>query len=168
MDLEKLVTEGRKLLQKYKYVLLILLVGMCLMLIPDRRKEPLPQMQQDAASEDRQDLQFALEELLGHLDGAGKVKVLLTQAAGQDVIFQTNENKISDERGNTVRTESVIISDSNRTQSGLIKQIIPPKYSGAVILCQGADSAAVRLAVMEAVSNAAGLSFNNITVLKMK
>ena len=62
----------------------------------------------------------------------------------------------------------MIVSDSARAESGLVQQILPPTYQGAVILCQGADSAAVRLALIEAVSNATGLSSDRISVLKMK
>ena len=41
-------------------------------------------------------------------------------------------------------------------------------YTGAVIFCQGADSAGVRLQIVEAVSVYTGLSSNKIMVLKMK
>jgi hypothetical protein len=41
-------------------------------------------------------------------------------------------------------------------------------YQGAVVLCQGAADAAVRLAVVEAVSKATGLGADKICVLKMK
>jgi len=41
-------------------------------------------------------------------------------------------------------------------------------YRGAVVVCQGGDNASVRLAVVEAVSNATGLTSDRITVLKMK
>jgi hypothetical protein len=39
---------------------------------------------------------------------------------------------------------------------------------GAVIVCQGADKPVVRLAIVEAVADATGLSTDTITVLKMK
>ena len=64
--------------------------------------------------------------------------------------------------------DTVIITGSDRSQQGLICQQIPPQYLGAVIVCQGADKAAVRLALVEAVSDATGLSTDAITVLKMK
>lgn len=41
-------------------------------------------------------------------------------------------------------------------------------YSGAVILCQGANDAAVRLQIVEAVSAFTGMGSNRIIVLKMK
>ena len=62
----------------------------------------------------------------------------------------------------------MILTDGSRAQQALVEQVIPPVYLGAVVLCQGAGSAAVRLSVVEAVSRATGLSTNQIVVLKMK
>ena len=59
-------------------------------------------------------------------------------------------------------------SDSSRNETGLIRQIIPPVYRGAVVLCQGAENANIRLQIVEAVKSVTGLSSDHITVLKMK
>jgi stage III sporulation protein AG len=64
--------------------------------------------------------------------------------------------------------ETVIITDAQRAQQGLVKQVNPPVYLGAVVVCQGADRASVRLAIVEAVANATGLGADKISVLKMK
>ena len=61
-----------------------------------------------------------------------------------------------------------MITDSGRNQTGLIRQINPPVYLGAVIVCQGGDKPAVKLAVAEAVSRVTGLRSHQIVVLKMK
>ena len=60
-----------------------------------------------------------------------------------------------------------MITDENRTQTGLVQQSIPPTYRGAIVVCQGADSPAVCLAVKEAVSKVTGLDTSQISVLKM-
>ena len=70
--------------------------------------------------------------------------------------------------GSTIRKETVILTDSERNQQPLVQQVLPPQYLGAVIVCQGAENAAVRLAVVEAVRNATGLGADKISVLKMK
>ena len=41
-------------------------------------------------------------------------------------------------------------------------------YLGAVVVCDGADSAAVQLRVMQAVSALTGLGSDKISVIKMK
>jgi stage III sporulation protein AG len=62
----------------------------------------------------------------------------------------------------------VIITDGNRNQKPVISQVIPAKYLGAVIICQGADQPTVRLAIVEAVSKLTGLGTDRVCVLKMK
>ena len=103
-------------------------------------------------------LESRLESILSRIDGAGEVKVLLTEDRGGEVFYQTEG-----EDGKTV-----LISGADRSESGLVRTTQPPSYRGAVVVCRGADSAAVRLAVVEAVANATGLGTDRITVLKMK
>ena len=142
------------ILTKYRYVLLVALAGLGLMLIPSgpAEAEPVP----TAAVEES--LESRLEAILGRIEGAGEVKVLLTEDRGGEVFYQTEG-----EDGKTV-----LISGADRSESGLVRTTQPPSYRGAVVVCRGADSAAVRLAVVEAVANATGLGTARITVLKMK
>ena len=88
--------------------------------------------------------------------------MLLTEASGRDVIYQT------DTAQNQSKLDTVIVRDGNHQETGLVKQILPPVYKGAVVVCQGADSAVVRLHVVEAVKSVTGLASDCITVLKMK
>lgn len=166
MDWLTLRGKARLWLKEYRYVLLVLFLGIVLMLLPQSKaaeegdkETPVPETVAEES------LQEQLEQLLSIVQGAGKVRVLLTEAAGERVIYQTDGEENSQ---NTRRTDTVILSDSGRDESGLVQQILPPTYQGAVILCQGADSAAVRLALIEAVSNATGLTSDRISVLKMK
>ena len=103
-------------------------------------------------------MEFRLESILSRIDGAGEVKVLLTEDRGGEVFYQTE--------GDDGKT--VLISGADRSESGLVRTTQSPSYRGAVVVCRGADSAAVRLAVVEAVANATGLGTDRITVLKMK
>ena len=90
--------------------------------------------------------------------------MLLTVAAGEEILYQTDD-QISE---NQTRIETVLITDSDRAQTGLVRQVKPPVYRGAVVVCKGADTASVRLAVVEAVSSLTGLGADQISVLKMK
>ena len=152
------------LVKEYRYAAIILAVGLILMLLPSGEEKetavPAPQEMQTETD----DLQDRLSEILSVVQGAGKVKVLLTQARGEQMVSQTDIQ----EREDALTEDTVIVTGSDRSQNGLICQRIPPKYLGAVIVCQGADKAVVRLALVEAVSNATGLSTDAITVLKMK
>ncbi len=109
-----------------------------------------------------------LAEILSQVAGAGKVQVLLTEATGAQTFYQENRDSTEGNQNKSTRTDTVILSDSSRGQTGLVSQINPPTYLGAIVLCQGADQSAVRLAITEAVANATGLGYHKISVLKMK
>lgn len=150
-------------LREYRYVALVIGLGVLLMLLPTGKKEQ-PEPVTVTQSTEPVCLQQELEGILSLICGAGKVRVLLTESAGERIIYQQDE----EDNSQSTRTDTVILSDSGRAQSGLVSQVLPPKYLGAIILCQGADSASVRLAILEAVANATGLSSDRISVLKMK
>lgn len=151
--------------KKYRILIIALLCGAFLMLMPDRPE----QIQQVPVAEEREaDLQTRLSVILSKIDGAGKVEVLLTESAGEQTYYQANENLSSSGQGKDQRRDTVLITNASREETGLIKRIDPPVYQGAVIICQGAENAQVRLSLVEAVSNATGLSTDKITVLKMK
>ena len=156
-----------KLLAKYKHVLLILLVGIGLMLLPSGGKSTSQNAAPTAEPEPvakTQTLQEQLSDLLSRMEGAGRVEVLLTLATGEETLYQTDGDRTSE----TERFDTVLVSDSGHNETGLIRQVNPPTYLGAVVLCQGADSSALRLAITQAVANATGLGYHKITVLKMK
>ncbi len=152
--------------RKYRYVMLVILAGIFLMALPDRTDEE-PAVQ-PTAEETRPQLQDSLEDILCQISGAGKVKVLLAQAAGESTIYQTDEDISTGENSSDIRRETVLVTSSDRKEVGLVKQVNPPIYQGAIVLCQGADNAAIRLSVVEAVMSVTGLTSDRITVLKMK
>ena len=109
-----------------------------------------------------------LAEILQSIEGAGKVKVLLSVATGEKTLYQTDSDRNSSEDANSIKQETVIVADSQRAEYGLVSQINPPSYLGAIVVCEGADSATVKLAVTLAVAKITGLSTDNICVLKME
>ena len=147
-------------LTKYRYFILVLLAGVALLILPEQPRTQ--DLSQAAAVEPSKDLQQQLEEILVKMEGVGKVQVLLTEESGTNTIYQVDENR------NQANLDTVVVMNSQREETGLIKQVIPPQYRGAVIVCQGADRAGVRLAVVEAVKSVTGLSSDCIAVLKMK
>lgn len=146
-------------LTKYRYFMMILLAGITILLLPSGTEEPPAP---PAATEIPADFQKQLEEILKEISGVGKVRLLLTEEAGSESIYQMNENR------NQSDLDTVIVMNSQREEIGLIRQIIPPRYRGAVVVCQGGDRPEVRLAVVNAVKSVTGLSSDCITVLKMK
>lgn len=166
MDREEARTLIKSLFRKYRWAALILAVGLMLMLLPE--EPPGQELVAETPAQQEPQLQQDLEELLSRLEGAGKVRVLLTTISGAETHYQTDEDLHKTTDSGEKRQETVIITDQNRAEAGLVRRIDPPVYLGAVVLCQGADRASVRLAVVEAVAAATGLTSDKISVLKMK
>ena len=139
------------------YVIVIIALGIFLLLFPSGSSTP---KETTVATQPKMDLQQELSQILSKIQGVGDVQVLLTVAEGERFVYQTDESGAS--------IDTVIISDENRVESGLICQVIPPTYRGAIVVCQGADRPEVQLRVVEAVSKVTGLGADRIVVLKMK
>ena len=169
MDLTRLKKGIKEYLEKYKYVLIVLLAGIVLMLLPDKNiKKESPQEEVVIQQAVTEDIAQQLEEILSQVSGAGKVKVMISLEKGEETIYQTDTSSSQSENGTDNRIETILITDSNRNQSGLIRQINPPAYQGAIILAQGGNDPVVKLAIVDAVSKATGLGADKISVLKMK
>ena len=169
MELKHRFKRTISLIKKYKYAVMIIAVGLFLMLLP-AKKENTPNTQNVIASDHEQSkpLEDQLAQILCQIKGVGKVKVMLSVAQGEQIVYQTNDSSNSDSDSTREDTDTVIITDSDRNQKGLIHQINPPVYMGAIIICQGADDPTVKLSIAEAVSKITGLKMNRISVLKMK
>ena len=168
MDIKVLLGKLPQWLKKYRYPILVLAIGLVLMVLPGRSKKAEPVAVEKTAKEQTGSISTQLAQILGRIQGVGKVEVMLTVKTGETTVYQTDEDISTTESGSTVRKETVIVTNSDRQQEALVTQVLPPEYLGAIIVCQGADNVQVRLAVVEAVSKATGLGSDKISVLKMK
>lgn len=152
----------KEAVHKYRYILLVLLVGLLLMMLPEQTEAETQAI--TVTQEPGTSTQEELEDILSRIKGAGKVQVLLTEYRGSETVFQSD----TDRSGDSIRNDTVILSQSDRAQEGLVRQVNPPVYQGALIVCQGGDVPTVKLAIVEAVMSVTGLRSTEITVLKMK
>ena len=177
MDRVKIQNRLLDFVKQYRYAVIVVLVGVILMCLPAGKD--LADPEQEATSEQTAVTEVCLEDslaailsqiidslaaILSQIKGAGKVEVLLTEAKGAETVYQSDSSM----GGDSTRLDTVTVTDKERTQNGLVRQINPPSYQGAIVVCQGADSPSVRLAIVQAVSSVTGLGSDHITVLKMK
>lgn len=162
-----ITAKAKELFDKYKFVLAVLGIGILLMLIPDNDNTQVPPVPSEprTATVSRAE---ELENILSQMSGVGKIKVLLTESDGAQTIYQTDEDRTQSADSESVRVQTVIVTNSGREEVGLIRSVTPPVYLGAIIVCQGGDNPSVKLAVVQAVSNVTGIPSDRITVLKMK
>ena len=169
MEMSKITEKLHNLSKKYKYGVVVMVIGLALMLIPtNQSKQQEIEKEQPFATGQKTLTEDSLSQILQSVEGAGKVKVLLSIEAGEETIYQADmEMSISGENQDEV-LKTVIITDSQKSEYGLIRQINPVAYKGAIVVCQGADSPSVRLAITQAVSKITGLGSDSICVLKMQ
>lgn len=168
MEIKHFLNKIANVIQKYRYGILVLFLGIALMTIPgkdteDKRAEPLVEQQVPIVS-----VESKLSDILSTVAGAGKTTVFLTEAAGEEMIYQTDDQIRSDSETAETKTETITVTDRNKDTTGLVRQVIPAQYLGAIVVCQGAENPAVKLAIVDAVSKVTGLGADRISVLKMK
>lgn len=166
MVINAIKAKTQAFLKKNKYAALVVIVGILLMLVPfGATSDPtLPADTVETEGTNVEAVEKRLERVLSQIKGAGKVSVLLLEAKGEEIIYQTNDYSAD----GTDKSDTVTVTDSERNQKGLIKQVFPAQYAGAIIVCEGADDPGIRLLLTEAVGKLTGLGTNKISVLKMK
>ena len=167
MDLKGLTKKISSAVIKYKYAAIVLLVGVCLLLMPNR-SQATPIIENSQHQDIKKLEATELADVLQSIQGAGKVNVLLSVASGEKTIYQSDSDIVVNGDSSTTKQETVIVTDSQRTETGLISQINPPVYLGAIVVCEGADNPTVKLAVTQAVAKITGLGTDSICVLKME
>lgn len=165
MDGMKLHKTLKKMMAEHWYLFVLITIGLIMMLLP-AKKTQTHEIEEVVVPACRMEEQ--LEAILSQIQGAGSVKVMLTEREGEKVVYQTDIHTDMGENTRTETEDTVTVSDTERNQTGLIKQVIPANYLGAVVVASGADSPMVRLAIIEAVSDLTGLGADHISVLKMK
>ncbi len=160
----------KELFDRYKYILLLCLVGVVLMVWPQEEGDEARQPAPSSVSEQTQ-LELRIQTLLESMDGVGKARVLLTVEIGTetDYAFDQNESQNQGDTGGSRsrQLELVTVSQSGG-QSPVPVRTSAPVWRGAVVVCEGGGSAAVRLEVMQVVQSLTGISADRIVISKMK
>lgn len=164
------LTAPLEALNKYKYVLLIAVLGAVLLLWPvERKTEGTAPTDGGALSDGRESLEEtekAMEEILSKISGVGQVDVMLTLHSGSErVLAQDSSLRYS---GPVQSPDSYERSAQPVTDSGgvVVTQEKYPQYRGALVVCDGGGNDTVRLQVIAAVSALTGLGSDRIAVVK--
>lgn len=158
------IPEWTALWDRYKYILLVVLAGVLLLLLPDGQREKTRDTQsvQQEEAFDLEQMEKKLERVLGQVQGAGEVTVMLTlRESGRQVLARDTESSETEQR-----STAVIISQGSGIQQTVSLQSIYPKYQGALVVCTGAGDARVKLELLEAVRALTGLSAEKISICK--
>ena len=162
-----------EVLGRYKYVLLVVALGALLLAWPQRTADSGPTTDPEPAAETQNDLaqlETDMEEILSKISGVGRVEVMLTLQSGSEKVLASDSTlrysgsvQAPDDYDRS--TETVIVTDGG-DDSVVVTQERCPQYRGALVVCEGGGSDAVRLQVTEAVAALTGLGTDRIAVVR--
>lgn len=164
------LTKPLEVLGRYKYALLVVLIGALLLLWPGGRGAPegadsgLRQI--SAGSMSLEETERAMEAILEKISGVGRVDVMLTLHSGSELVLAQDSSlrySGSVQSPDNYERRSDAVTDSGGV---VVTQEKCPQYRGALVVCDGGGSDTVRLQVMEAVSALTGLGSDRIAVVK--
>ena len=153
--------------KKYKLVLLVAAVGVVLMLLPGGKQTQSAQAETDTrGTYSLEETERRMETLLGKISGTGQLSLMLTVQSGAEL--ELAEDADDTDRDGELRRqrEPVTLNRGSGYQDVVVTRETYPVYLGAVVVCQGAGSGGVRLAVTEAVAALTGLPADRITVVQ--
>ena len=169
------------LLERYKYPALILLIGLVLVLLPTgketpKRQEPVETVAAERGPEEEEDYRARMERelsaLLSQVEGAGRVKVMLTLKTGPAAHYQTDRSVSSSREGEKESQSSeertVMIARGSAYDEPAVVSTAYPVFQGALIVAEGGADPGVRYQLSASVAALLGLGADQITVVKMK
>lgn len=138
-------------LKNNKFILLILIIGIGLMIFPFSGGEE----EKEEKNTYEEELKRKTEEILSLIDGAGKVKIMLT---------------LEDSGTTYPVTEKSSYGEKTVSSSGKIavSKEDYPKVRGVIAVASGADSERVKEDIVKAIHAVTGAELCNIRVYKMK
>jgi len=160
-------------LQKYKAALIVLLAGILLLLssrsaTPSTQTAAQSQSQAQAESFNLATFEQELNKQLAAIEGAGRVSLMLSLDTTEEAVYAVNVRQSATPNSSSSYESNVTIrSDGSYGEVPVTVKNKMPAFRGAVVLCDGADNAAVRLAITQAVSTVCGIGSDKVTVLKM-
>lgn len=165
MGIDGLVKKLPEKLKKYMPAILLALLGIVLLLRPEEPETAEVQPAAVTVTVEEESTEKRLQRILSQVDGAGRVQVMLTVKNNGSTVFQTDTEESRGASETEVKTRTVFYRNG---EEALVQSTAMPEYLGAVVVCDGAERAEVRLRLVRAVCSLTGLTGNKISILKMK
>ena len=156
--------------KKYRAVLAVLLAGVLLLASGHGGNEPAQTASAGIAASQEFDLNGFQQELQAQLtaiDGAGRVALMLSLDQTEEAVYAVNTRQTSGSDSHSLESDVSVVSNGSYGETPVTVKSVLPVFRGAVVLCDGADDASVRLAVTQAVGTVCGIGADKVTVLKM-
>ena len=131
-------------------------------------------------TEESNNLEERLENILGKIQGVGTVKVFINYSESSQTVAMYNENsktsttEETDTSGGTRKVEQtdsdkeIVYQEENGKKTPILQKTLQPKIEGAIITAKGASNVNVKTNIIQAVEAATGLATHKIQVFEME
>lgn len=167
------IKELLKSASKYKLQLAAVAAAVCLLaascFLPSGKTKKAESGTDFSARDYINSLEKELEALLATLDGAGKVRVMITLENASENRYATQLNEKSSVNSGGERTEEyVVIKKGASNEECVVISVSEPRVRGVAVTASGADDANVKKAITETVCAVFDISSADVSVEKMK
>ena len=118
-----------------------------------------------------EELERRLEETLSLIDGAGKVRVMITlKDTGEKVVEKDTSRRTDTDAGgtqNTDQSQSSVYEKDGSTETPYISNELTPRVEGVLVVAQGAGNSIVKQNILQSVMALFPLEAHKITIVKM-
>lgn len=115
-------------------------------------------------------LEDRVADIISAIDGAGKVRVMITLAETTEYVYAQNQNdtrKTNKESENSDNKNDFVIIEKDNNDSGLLIKTFEPKIRGVAVVCDGGDNPIVQQQIYSAVSAVLNVSTARISISKL-
>ena len=108
------------------------------------------------------ELERSLEEILGTMEGVGKVKVMVTLEGSGEALVEKDTD--TSRKGTTEDLEQTVFAGSS---TPYVKKVLSPKVEGVVVSAQGGHNVKTAQNITEAIQALFGIEAHKIKIVKM-
>ncbi len=115
-------------------------------------------------------LETRIEDIVGSIEGAGKVRVMITLAETTEYVYAQNQNgtkKSNKDSENSDNKSNFVIIEKDNNDSGLLIKTFEPKIRGVAVVCDGGDNPLVQQQIYSTVSAVLNVSTARISISKL-
>lgn len=191
------LTDGKKLRKDQCLILVLAGMLLCVISLPTNREKTKSRIWDSSDDKIKNEQTFGettkgesgyaayweekLEENLRFVEGAGRVRVLITLAGSEEqILTRDGQEEASDTQETDAAGGSRHISETKVDKSvvrtvdergkdvPLVVRTIAPEVEGVVVIAQGAGNARVRRDIIEAIQVLFEVDMNRIAIIKMQ
>lgn len=170
----KALLKLKEAMQKNKKLTAVVILGLAVMLLllfseaPGRQQETVPQQE---TAETAQQLSDELSALLMNINGAGRVKVMITYESSNEQVYACDTDENTEQKQDEIsersyKSEHIIIKDDSG-EAGLIIKENYSKVRGVAVVCDGANDPYIKGQIISTVSALFDINSTRISVAEM-